>query len=49
MSSITNLSRRGFLIGLAGTGALVLRARYLPGVGFGVVDNKAMACIICPG
>jgi isoquinoline 1-oxidoreductase beta subunit len=32
MSSITNVSRRGFLIGLAGTGALVLGVRYLPGV-----------------
>ncbi len=32
MNSITNVSRRGFLIGLAGTGALVLGVRYLPGV-----------------
>lgn len=32
MSSITNVSRRGFLIGLAGTGAFVLGIRYLPGV-----------------
>jgi isoquinoline 1-oxidoreductase beta subunit len=30
MSSITNVSRRGFLIGLAGTGAFVLGVRYLP-------------------
>jgi len=30
MSSITNVSRRGFLIGLAGTGALVLGVKYLP-------------------
>lgn len=32
MSSITNVSRRGFLIGLAGTGAFVLGVRYLPGI-----------------
>ena len=32
MNSITNVSRRGFLIGLAGTGAFVLGVRYLPGV-----------------
>src|SRR5580693_4180957 len=30
MSSITNVSRRGFLIGLAGAGAFVLGVRYLP-------------------
>src|ERR1700735_4600811 len=30
MSSITNVSRRGFLIGLAGVGAFVLGVRYLP-------------------
>ncbi len=30
MSSITNVSRRGFLTGLAGTGAFVLGVRYLP-------------------
>src|SRR5712675_1407202 len=30
MSSITNVSRRGFLKGLAGAGALVLGAYYLP-------------------
>jgi isoquinoline 1-oxidoreductase beta subunit len=30
MSPITNVSRRGFLIGLAGTGAFVLGVRYLP-------------------
>jgi isoquinoline 1-oxidoreductase beta subunit len=33
MSSINNVSRRGFLIGLAGTGALVLGVRYLPRIG----------------
>ena len=33
MSSITNVSRRGFLIGLAGTGAFVLGVRYLPRLG----------------
>jgi isoquinoline 1-oxidoreductase subunit beta len=32
MSSITNVSRRGFLIGLAGTGAFVLGVKYLPGI-----------------
>src|SRR5208283_4679895 len=30
MIHIENVSRRGFLIGIAGTGALVLSARYLP-------------------
>jgi isoquinoline 1-oxidoreductase beta subunit len=30
MSSISNVSRRGFLIGLAGTGAFVLGVHYLP-------------------
>ena len=32
MNSIANVSRRGFLIGLAGAGAFVLGVRYLPGV-----------------
>jgi isoquinoline 1-oxidoreductase subunit beta len=32
MSSLTNVSRRGFLIGLAGTGAFVLGVRYFPGI-----------------
>ena len=32
MSSITNVSRRGFLKGLAGAGALVLGAYYVPKV-----------------
>lgn len=35
MSSITNISRRGFLTGLAGTGALVLGVRYLPVIAMG--------------
>jgi isoquinoline 1-oxidoreductase beta subunit len=30
MSSITNVSRRGFLVGLAGAGALVLGVKFLP-------------------
>ena len=40
MSSITNVSRRGFLIGLAGTGAFVLGVRYLPMIAAG---NKSPA------
>ena len=32
MNPITNASRRGFLKGLAGTGAFVLGVRYLPGM-----------------
>lgn len=30
MSAITNVSRRGFLVGMAGTGAFVLGVRYFP-------------------
>ena len=30
MSTITNVSRRGFITGLVGTGAFVLSARYIP-------------------
>lgn len=39
MNSITNLNRRGFLKGLAGTGAFVLSIRYLPGL---VIQNESL-------
>lgn len=39
MNSITNLNRRGFLKGLAGTGAFVLSIRYLPGL---AIQNESL-------